>query len=188
MFALPRFLTVLAIAASLATNRTPAWPAEGDAQQQRQKFLAALVKERLDEELPKIEIKANPSGREITVNKNIVIPIDWSITLNGRFIELANKSTVEVTRLERQPDGSRLVTLVATAPIAGDIWCEIKIVGKTKVDFSTKAASSEFSPATPTATTMTCRSAGPWCDRAWLASVPPRSSSQLDQNGRTPVA
>jgi hypothetical protein len=114
-----------------------------DADLERRKLLAVLMKEQLIPELAKNEIKAESSGRETTkiANpiKDIVIHTDWVVTANGRYVEPATRLGLEVTRLEPQPDGSRLVALRASCPIAGDVWGEIKTVGKTKVDFDATA-------------------------------------------------
>ncbi len=129
--------------AAVTVGQASAQPA-ANANNQKREFLAQAVKERLDTELAKTTFNLEQNGRhtsstDLPFNQKLVVHTDWSVKVNGNFIDPTKRSSVEVTKLERQPDGSNLVTLTATAPIAGVIWGEIKTVGKTKFDFESTA-------------------------------------------------
>ncbi len=108
-----------------------------EATKELRELIAAAAKDGLDVALEKTPLKFEESGRETTTIANTLkIHTDWVITVNGKFIEPAKNSTFTIDKFEKKADKSYDFVIQASAPIGGEIWGEIKSVGKTKVDFT----------------------------------------------------
>jgi hypothetical protein len=122
-----------------AVNTVAAQEKANNVDQETRNLLAQSAKEQLDPELAKFQWTGKKEGRETTVIKNpikdIVLHTDWAVTVNARSVDPVKNSRFAIPNLVRRNDATMEVSLVVTVPVSGDIWGEIKTVGKTKVDF-----------------------------------------------------
>jgi hypothetical protein len=133
---------VVAILALMTT--APAASAQNwQASPQQRVELSRYLKRELAPALAQVPLNADANDRKTTRFKNpikdIVIHTDWSVSVRGRVADPVNTLRVNVTQLHQLDDNSLIVSVSASAPISGQIWGEIRTVGRTRVNFSANA-------------------------------------------------
>ena len=134
--ALVALLALMAIAPAASAQNWRATP-------QQRAELSGYLKRELAPALAQVPLNADANGRQTTrINnpiKDIVIHTDWSVSVRGRVVNPVNSLRVNVSRLQQRADNTLIVSVSASAPISGEIWGEIKTVGKTRVHFRANA-------------------------------------------------